>query len=83
MRCRVQVYAKSELQKTGEVGEVLLEALGGGGAAWARKKRAETGVAPDAELEHVGKAAGDQYRCCLRLSCWHSECRECRLPQGF
>ena len=73
------MYAKSELRKTGEVGEVLLEALGGGGAGWARRKRAEAGVAPDPELEHVGKAAGDQYRC--RHGIVH--CHECRLRGLF
>ena len=60
----MQVYAKSRLQDNGEPGDSLLEALGGGGAVWARRKRPEAGVAPDPELEHVGKAPGDQYRCC-------------------
>lgn len=77
------MYAKSELRKTGEVGEALLEALGGGGAAWARKKRAEAGVAPDAELEHVGKAAGDQYRCCARPLRGILDCQECRRHADF
>jgi hypothetical protein len=65
----VQVHAKSRLHELGAPGDALLEALGGGGAAWARKKppkRPEAGVPPDARLEHVGKAPGDQYRCAVR-----------------
>lgn len=59
----LQVFAKSRLRTDGVVGEALLEALGGGGAAWARKKRVEAGVPPPPDLEHVSKAPGDQHRC--------------------
>lgn len=62
LRWREAAYAKSRLRTEGGAGEALLEVLGGGGVSFARKRRAEPGVPPPPDLEHVGKAPGDQYR---------------------
>lgn len=59
----MQAYAKSRLRTEGAAGEALLEVLGGGGVSFARKRRAEAGVPPPPDLEHIGKAPSDQYRC--------------------